>query len=135
MIKILIVDDNEDITFSIKKMLEKLDKNYSVDRAHSTDEGLEVVKKDEYDIIIIDIMMPGKDGIIFSEQLKQDDKTKNIPIIFLTAKTDEQTKKDVSYSSAGFVAKPVEPMLLDVTIKKALKDTGSIKYLKSVLDE
>ncbi len=95
MIKILIVDDNEDITFSIKKMLEKLDKNYSVDRAHSTDEGLEVVKKDEYDIIIIDIMMPGKDGIIFSEQLKQDDKTKNIPIIFLTAKTDEQTKKDV----------------------------------------
>ena len=135
MIKILIVDDNEDITFSIKKMLEKLDKNYSVNRAHSADEALTLVIKDEYDIIIVDIMMPGKDGIIFSEQLKQDDKTKNIPIIFLTAKTDEQTKKDVSYTSAGFVAKPVEPMLLDVTIKKALKDTGSIKYLKSVLDE
>lgn len=135
MIKILIVDDNEDTTFSIKKMLEKIDKNYSVTRAHSADEGYELVKKDEYDIIIVDIMMPGKDGIIFSEQLKQDDKTKNIPIIFLTAKTDEQTKKDASYLGADFVAKPVNPMVLDVTIKKALKDTGSIKYLKSVLDE
>ena len=135
MLKILIVDDNEDITFSIKKMLEKIDKNYSVTCAHSADEALTLVIKDEYDIIIVDIMMPGKDGIIFSEQLKQDDKTKNIPIIFLTAKTDEQTKKDVSYLSSDIVAKPVNPMVLDVTIKKALKDTGSVKYIKTMLDE
>ena len=135
MIRILVVDDNEDMTFSIKKMLEKMDKDYSVTCAHNADEAFTFAKKDEYDLIILDIMMPGKDGIIFSEQLKQDDKTKNIPIIFLTAKTDEQTKKDVSYISADLVTKPIEPMLLDVAIKKALKDTGSIKYIKTMLDE
>jgi len=137
MLKILIVDDYDDVTFTVKKMLERIDKNYSVAQSHSADEALIELQKDEFDLVIVDIMMPGKDGFIFMELLKEDEETKNkhIPIVILTAKTDLHTKKTASYLCDAYLTKPVEPMVLDVTIKKALKDTGSIKYAKLVLDE
>jgi DNA-binding response OmpR family regulator len=80
---ILVVDDDPDLVETIGMMLES--KGCEVGKAYDGIEGEECIKERRPDLIILDIMMPRKDGYVLCAELKADDKTKDIPVILLTA--------------------------------------------------
>lgn len=81
--KILLVDDDEDFVEATKLVLES--KPYEVIVAQDGDEGLAKARKEKPDLIILDVIMPVKDGFSAAEQLKKDTELQKIPVIMLTS--------------------------------------------------
>lgn len=81
--KILVVDDEPDFVAIVRKYLEK--EGFEVDVAYDGLEGLTKVRQSPPDAIVLDVMMPEKDGYAVCQELKQSDQYKNIPIVLLTA--------------------------------------------------
>ena len=119
--KLLVVDDNPDIVFSVKASLEELGKGYVVTGTNSGKECLKMLKKQRPDLILLDIMMPEMDGWAVAAAIKSDAKLKGIPIIFLTAKTDDLSKGMGSLTAADYIEKPFDAADLDKRIQAALK--------------
>ncbi len=120
--KIMIVDDNSDLRFMVKKALEKSSDDYDVTDANDGKECFELLKKDDKpDIILLDIMMPGIDGWQVFAKLKENPEWREIPIAFLTAKTDEYSKGFGKLSSEDYIEKPFEIEDLKERINKILK--------------
>jgi DNA-binding response OmpR family regulator len=109
-IHILTVDDEESFTFFIKLNLQK-DKRYDfkVTTANSGKEGLRLAETTRPDLILLDIMMPDMSGTEVAEELLMDARTKNIPIIFMTAvvRKDEVENEAGLMGGREFIAKPV----------------------------
>ncbi len=103
--KILIIDD---IAENIKVVANVLKKhNFNISYAQSGKDGIARAKKVYFDLILLDIMMPEMDGFEVCRLLKKDVETKDIPVIFLTAKTDEESlKKGFESGGIDFISKP-----------------------------
>ena len=115
--KILVVDDNPDMTFTVVDGLCAISDEYKFHAANSGAEALKIAKKDKIDMILLDIMMPGMDGWTVAAELKSDPKTTNIPIIFLTARTDDLSKGMASLIAADYLEKPFDATELDKRIR------------------
>lgn len=116
--KILVIDDEEFITRSLKRHLEK--EGCEVLTAESGEEGVEIFKADEPDIIILDLNMPGMGGIETLKSLKQHDK--EIIVIIITAHGDIETAVSaIKMGAYDFVEKPFELNRISVLIKKAIE--------------
>jgi DNA-binding response OmpR family regulator len=121
--KILIIEDDEAIVNSITVLLKK---EFEVEWAENGDVGLDKVKTFKPDLIILDLLMPERDGFDVARRLKGDDKFKKIPIIALSSFTelydmsfgDEAGKK--SLPSEVFLTKPLDPQTLMREIKQHL---------------
>jgi CheY-like chemotaxis protein len=107
MKKILIVDDEQEIRDLLKKKLQSC--QYAVTVASSGNEALTISKTNLPDLILLDIVMPQMDGYQTCEKLKQNKDTKDIPVLFLTAK-DLQSKGIVerykNLGACGYIPKP-----------------------------
>lgn len=114
---ILIVDDISENIFSLKKLLQL--HSYDVDTAMSGEEALKKVLKNDYELIILDVQMPGMDGYEVAETITGYSKTRNIPIIFLSAVNIDKRFITKGYSSGGveYVTKPFDPDLLMLKVK------------------
>lgn len=114
---ILIVDDNPSNLYSLKKLLES--KDFRVDTAASGEEALGKALKNDYALIILDVQMPGMDGFEVAETLAGYSKTKEVPIIFLSAVNTEKRFITRGYASGGkdYVTKPVDPEILMLKVK------------------
>ena len=114
---ILIVDDNEYNLFSLKKLLQSQD--FPVDTAASGEEALTKALKKTYSLIILDVQMPDMDGFEVAETLAGYSKTKDIPIIFLSAVNTDKRFITKGYASGGrdYVTKPVDPEILLLKVK------------------
>ena len=102
---ILIVDDTE---LNVNTLMDLLDEKYDILAALDGEDALEIVKdEDSIDLILLDIMMPGIDGFEVCRRLKADPATSDIPIIFITAKTDDQSIEQ-AYELGGvdYITKP-----------------------------
>ena len=86
--RLLVVEDNKKLAGYLKTALER--KSYSVDLAYDGETGEQQARYNDYDVIVLDIMLPGKDGIAICRSLRQDDI--NTPILMLTAKVDSGDK-------------------------------------------
>ncbi|MFZ2456873.1 MAG: response regulator [Candidatus Altiarchaeia archaeon] len=117
---VLIVDDNKDILFAVKESLES-NPSYSVECAGSGKECLEKMKSCKPDIILMDIMMPEMDGFEVVAKIKSDEQTKDIPVVFLTAKTDKLSKGIGKAMSVDYIEKPFDPADLKGRIEKIIK--------------
>ncbi|MBY0357455.1 MAG: response regulator [Candidatus Obscuribacterales bacterium] len=118
--KVLIVDDDANIRTIAQISLED---SLNVVLAGSGSEALEVAAREKPDFILLDRMMPGMDGLETLSRLKQDDNTKSIPIIFLTAKIQGHEMADYNgLDVAGVLAKPFDPMTLLDDIRKILEN-------------
>ncbi|MDO8603291.1 MAG: response regulator [Candidatus Omnitrophota bacterium] len=117
--KILIVDDEENFTKMVKLNLEETGE-YAVKVENNSNNAFMTAKEFKPDLILLDIMMPGKDGGDVAFELKSDDTLKDIPVVFLTAiiKEDEIGSRDSSTGSRPFIAKPVSAKDLVKYIKK-----------------
>lgn len=114
---ILIVDDNQNNIYSLKKLLES--KDFQVDTAESGEKALGKALKNNYALIILDVQMPGMDGFEVAESFAGYSKTKDIPIIFLSAVNTEKQFITRGYESGGidYVTKPIDPEILLLKVK------------------
>jgi len=117
---IILVDDNPDVIYSVKEGLELISKNYEIVGVQSGKECLDLLKKQKPDLILLDIMMPVMDGWDVCAKIKSNKKTEDIPIIFLTAKTDPISKGIGKLASADYVEKPFDMFDLKKRIDKVL---------------
>ena len=125
---ILVVDDDEGIRLLVKKYLNEHD--YLITTAENAEDALEKVKIIKFDIIILDIMMPGKSGLEF---IKENKKNLDTPIILLTAKgqTDERVE-GLEIGADDYLPKPFEPKELVLRIRNILNKTKKVN-LKRVI--
>lgn len=120
--KILIVDDEKDILELIEFNLKK--NGYHTDTSLSGEEALEKINNNEYDIIILDLMLPGIDGLDLCRIIKSDKKKSMIPIIMLTAKSEEVDKiTGFEMGADHYITKPFSPRELLAVIKATLRRT------------
>ncbi|MDP2924709.1 MAG: response regulator [Candidatus Omnitrophota bacterium] len=119
--RILIVDDEKDLVEAVTFRLQA--NGYEVIVAHDGQEGLDKARKEEPDLIILDLMLPKIDGYKVCRMLKFDEKYKKIPIILFTARVQEEDKKlgqDVGADS--YITKPFEPQVLITKLKELLNE-------------
>ena len=126
---ILVVDDDEGIRSLVKKYLNE--NNYIVNTAKNAEDAFEKIKIIKFDLIILDIMMPGKSGLDFI----QENKTKiDTPIILLTAKGQAfERVEGLELGADDYLAKPFEPKELILRIKNILSKTKK-NNLKRVIE-
>ena len=123
--RILLVDDDEDFVEATKLVLES--KPYEVITARNGDEGLAKAKSERPDLIILDIIMPVKDGFSAAEGLKKDPTLSEIPVLMLTSFSERQGETSLSVSQGltldaeDYIDKPVSPEKLLSRVEKLLK--------------
>jgi DNA-binding response OmpR family regulator len=135
---ILIVDDKPENLFSLKTLLQL--NLYDVDTASSGEEALKKILKIEYELIILDVQMPGMDGYEVAEIITGYSKSKDIPIIFLSAVNIDKRFITKGYTSGGvdYVTKPFDPDLLLLKIKtfsKLYRQTKELNDIKNNLEQ
>ena len=127
--KILVVDDEKDIIQIVKYNLEL--NGYEVDIAENGVDAISKAKSFKPDLILLDIMMPHKDGIQTCIELRANSEYDDTLIIFLTAKSDEQSEiKGLELGADDYISKPIKPKLLVSRIHSAFrrlsKDDGKV---------
>jgi two-component system alkaline phosphatase synthesis response regulator PhoP len=125
MAKILVVDDEPDTVEMIKTALESA--SHQVIAAFNGQEGIEKAKKEKPDAIVLDIMMPEKDGFAACKELKGDPACKDIPVLILTAVGEHFAHSRYAKSmgleleAEDYIDKPIDPKLLVARLAKLLK--------------
>ncbi|MBW2342261.1 MAG: response regulator [Deltaproteobacteria bacterium] len=118
--KILVVDDEEDILELLKFNLSR--EGYQVSCAASGEEALTQVRSKAPDLMVLDLMLPGIDGLEVAKSLKQDPETKNIPIVMLTAKGEEaDIVTGLELGADDYITKPFSPRILVARVKAVLR--------------
>ena len=125
---ILVVDDDDGIRDLVKKYLNE--NNFLVTTSNSAENASEKIKIVKFDIIVLDIMMPGKNGLEFIEEHKSNI---NTPIILLTAKGDaDERVAGLEIGADDYLSKPFEPKELVLRIKNILNKTKTIEQKRIV---
>ncbi len=135
---ILIVDDKQENLFSLRTLLQL--NAYEVDTAASGEEALLKILKKEYSLIILDVQMPGMDGFEVAETMKGYSKTRDIPILFLSAVNVDKRFITKGYQSGGvdYITKPFDPDLLLLKVKTFCRlhdQTRELQAMQKALQE
>jgi len=123
--KILLIDDDIDFVAATKIVLES--EPFEVIVAYEGDEGLKKAREENPDLILLDIIMPVKDGFTAAEQFKEDPQLSKIPVIMLTGfsskgqETSIPRSRGFSLEAEDYLEKPVTPEVLLSTVKEYLK--------------
>ncbi|MCA9814940.1 MAG: response regulator [Candidatus Obscuribacterales bacterium] len=122
---VLVIDDEK----SIREVLEiALEDRFQVYLASSGSQGLEMARELKPDLILLDRMMPEKDGIATLKELRLDDSTKGLPVIFLTARVQTQDMSEYDgLDVLGVLSKPFDPMSLSDEIDSMLQRASDEK--------
>ncbi|MGV3459833.1 MAG: hybrid sensor histidine kinase/response regulator [Flavobacterium sp.] len=131
---ILIVDDIPANVIALKKTLEL--HSLEADTAGSGEEALRKILKRNYSLIILDVQMPGMDGFEVAETLAGSSRTKDIPVIFLSAVNKQKRFISKGYESGGvdYITKPVDPDLLILKVKTFMKLYEQQRELRDIRD-
>lgn len=134
-IKILLVDDNSENLLALEAILENPD--LELVKATSGQEGLALVLDHDFALIILDVQMPEMDGFETAELMRGIEKTKHIPIIFVTAINMEQKYIFKGYESGAvdYLFKPLEPEILKSKVKIFINLYRQNKIIKQQADE
>ena len=117
MYNILVVDDDREIVKAIEIYLTK--EGYNILKAYDGEEALKVIKENEIHLVILDIMMPKKDGIETLEEIR---KTKTIPVIMLSAKSEDYDKiEGLNTGADDYVTKPFNPLELIARVNSCIR--------------
>ena len=133
MKKILIVDDEKDILEFLGYNLRK--EGYEVIEAKTGDEALQLVKNNTPDLIILDVMMPGIDGIETCQRMREMPKLKDTLIIFLTARNEDFSQiAGLDAGADDYVSKPIKPKVFLSRIKAIFRRNQTQSNLESYGD-
>jgi two-component system alkaline phosphatase synthesis response regulator PhoP len=131
---ILIIEDEEDIRELVCYNLKR--EAFTVTEAKSGEAGLDSVAKELPDLILLDLMLPGKDGMQICRELKQDKATRDIPVVMMTAKGEESDiVAGLEMGAEDYIVKPFSPKVLVARVKAVLrrKSAGKIPAADDVL--
>jgi twitching motility two-component system response regulator PilH len=119
MARVLIVDDSPTETYKLTSMLEK--NGHAVLTAETGEEGVALAKKEQPDVVLMDIVMPGLNGFQATRQLNKSSETAKIPVIIVTTK-DQETDRvwGLRQGAKAYLTKPIDEKLLMQTITKAM---------------
>lgn len=123
--KILLIDDDIDFVDATKTVLES--QNYQISVAYNGDKGLEKARNEKPDLIILDIIMPVKDGFTVAEQLKKDTDLSSIPVVMLTSfgerkgETTLAVSQGMKLEAEDYLEKPIKPEVLLKTVERLIK--------------
>jgi two-component system phosphate regulon response regulator PhoB len=123
--KILVVDDEEDILELVRHHMNR--EGYEVRCAESGEQALQTAKSESLDLIVLDLMLPGIDGLEVTRRLKNDPRTQHIPILMLTAKGEESdVVTGLELGADDYITKPFSPRILiaraRASIRRQLKE-------------
>jgi CheY-like chemotaxis protein len=118
--KILVVDDDELVLIAIQELLSPL--GFSVVKACSGADALEKIAQEQFDLIILDIIMPEMDGFEVCQRIRQTNSYTETPIMMLTAKSGEEDKeRGIEVGANLYLPKPISPKKLIALVEEALK--------------
>ena len=131
--KVLVVDDAES---NIDILVDALGSDYEVSVAMDGESALQDIAEEIPDLILLDIIMPGVDGYEVCKRVKADEKTQKIPIIFITALTEEQDEaKGLALGAVDYVTKPFSPDLVKSRVKNQLELKRHRDNLEELVEE
>ncbi|GLR19197.1 hybrid sensor histidine kinase/response regulator transcription factor [Portibacter lacus] len=123
--KILVVEDNVELR---KYLVDFLTDYYKVYEAENGEEGLQICRQIRPTLCVVDVMMPVMDGLEFSKELKRDEFISHIPIVLLTALTENDDKvKGYNVGADGYLSKPFDSALLRTMIENIIKTRKELK--------
>ena len=130
---VLVVDDTPD---NLTLMSNLLKNDYKVKIANSGEKALKIATSESPpDLILLDIMMPGMDGYEVCQRLKGDPRTMNIPVIFLTAKTEvDDEKRGLELGAVDYITKPISPPIVMARVKNHLALKAMADFLRDQND-
>jgi two-component system phosphate regulon response regulator PhoB len=118
--KILIVDDEEDILELVRFNLKK--EGYETTCVESGEKALKCAQKERFDLMVLDLMLPGLDGLEVTQMLKANAATKNLPIVMLTARGEEaDVVAGLEMGADDYITKPFSPRILSARVKAVLR--------------
>lgn len=118
--QILIIEDEEDIRELVRYNLER--ENFAVTEAGSGEAGLKAVAQKKPDLILLDLMLPGKDGLQICRELKQNTASRDIPVVMMTARGEEgDIVAGLELGAEDYVVKPFSPKVLVARVKAVLR--------------
>ena len=124
MQRILVVDDEPDIVSLVSYNLKK--EGYTVRSAADGEEALSAIRNSDVDLVVLDLMLPGLSGLEVCRAVRRDPGTKGIPIIMLTARSDEPDRiRGLETGADDYLPKPFSPRELVARVKAVLRRTGS----------
>ncbi len=131
--KILIVEDNPDIQ---QYLSDELGKSYRILKADNGEQALAIIKEQEIDLILTDVMMPVMDGLQLCKQVKQNMRTCHIPIIILSAKTDlKEQLEGLQVGADDYIPKPFSMAMIATKIRNLFRMRNqAIKHYSNSLD-
>lgn len=130
MYNILIVEDEKEIAAAIEVYLKN--QNYNVFKAYNGVEALEIFEKQEIHLILMDIMMPGMDGIQATMKIRE---SSNVPVIFLSAKSEDMDKiLGLNIGADDYITKPFNPLELLARVNSCLRRYTSYSSAQAVSD-
>ncbi|MEW6067325.1 MAG: winged helix-turn-helix domain-containing protein [Nitrospirota bacterium] len=133
-IYILVVDDESDLVELVSYNLKR--EGFIIDSAPSGEIAMDKIRKGRYNLVILDLMLPGIQGTDLCRMLKNDAKTADLPIIMLTAKTDEVDKIiGLEIGADDYITKPFSPMELVSRVKALLRRTTEKPVTEKVVAE
>ncbi len=120
---ILVIDDERDLIELVRYNLDK--EGFDVFAASDGTSGLEIATKHKPDLVVLDLMMPGMDGLEVCRRMRADDRTRRIPVIMLTAKAGETDRiVGLEMGADDYVTKPFSPRELVARVKAVLRRTS-----------
>ena len=118
--RILVVDDNQDNTFLMRELLSS--RGYDVRTASTAEQGERLIQEEPPDLVLLDVIMPGKSGYELCREIKEDPMTRLIPVVMITGLTDREDKiKGIEVGADDFLNKPIFPEELFARVKSLLK--------------
>ena len=139
--RILVVDDEMDLCDILRFNL--MTQGYQADVAYSAEEAMNKLKDERFDLLLLDVMMPGMSGFELAASLRNDEATAHIPIIFLTAKdTEDDTLEGFGLGADDYVTKPFSVREVMARVKAVLNRSmsqshqlkGKLEYKGLVMD-
>ena len=118
--RVLVVDDEEDILELVRFHLTR--EGYQLTLAATGEDALKKAKHETFDLIVLDLMLPGLDGLEVAKALKADARTKGVPIVMLTAKgEDADVVSGLEIGADDYITKPFSPRVLTARVKAVLR--------------
>lgn len=131
---VLICDDNYTTASCVKHMLEKL--GYKTDIALCAKEAQDLLKVKKYDLLLLDIILPDKNGLVLLEEIKSDEETKDLPVIILSATEKDYADEKVKQQIVSWMDKSFDLSALEETVKTiSSRDDRGVKILHVEDDE
>ena len=124
--RILVVDDSDEIRLMLGVILQK--QGYDVTTVETAQEGIDILAKESFDIMILDLVLPDIDGRNFLIKLREDHRTANLPVLVLSAKSSPQIKAECfALGADDYFEKPLDPALLTTRVAVTLQRSRTLE--------